>query len=236
MDMVPLIDEVEERFAVTFPEHADTVGELYLSLLGQTRRRARAPCATSPAFYRIRRTLTAEFAMDRRRVRPAARLHDLFPAESRDAAWPRLAAALGLPDLPDLPRRRVPSARVFRILWAGVSAGWWLVCPLLGLVTGEDFSLAYGLAVWLLLTLLVWQWFGLLWLTGTLRYLERVRVPRVRHLVVRLVRQQSDESAGGQPVPGTLWRDLTAIIAGQTGVPAQEVQPEHHFGELPDYC
>src|SRR5262249_17387393 len=114
MDTVPLITEVEQRFGVTIPVGRvwpTTVGDLSLYALGQARRRPHAACPTSQAFYPLRRTLTAEFAADRQRVRPATRLCDLFPAASRGATWPRLAAALGLPDLPEMPRRRGPSAR-----------------------------------------------------------------------------------------------------------------------------
>src|SRR5262245_53478218 len=96
MDIVPVIMAVEERFGVTLPDEGGwsvTVGDLYLSLLAQTRRPAPAPCPTSQAFYRLRRTLTGEFGVDRRRVRPGTRLCHLFPAASRGATWPRLAAA-----------------------------------------------------------------------------------------------------------------------------------------------
>src|SRR5262249_26917784 len=158
MDTVPLITEVEQRFGVTIPVGRvwpTTVGELYLYVLGQARRRTHGACPTSQAFYHLRRTLTAEFAADRQRVRPATRLCDLFPAASRGATWPRLAAALGLPDLPELPRRRVPSARALRIALAAVTAVWWLFYPILVLATGDAFSLTYALVVWSLLALLV---------------------------------------------------------------------------------
>src|SRR5205809_22687 len=150
MDIVPVMMEVEERFGIIPPDERDwpaTFGDLYLYLLGQARRSAQTPCPTSQAFYRLRRTLTGEFGLDRRRVRPRTPLCHLFPAASRGTDWPRLAAALGLPDLPDLPRRHVPSARAFRMFLAGVTAAWWVLYPILLLVTGDDFSLTYGLVI-----------------------------------------------------------------------------------------
>jgi hypothetical protein len=239
-DMVAVTMDVEERFGVTIPEERaeriTTVGDLYLYLLGQTRRRAQTSCPTSQAFYHLRRTLAEELGVERERVRPATRLRDLCPAASRSTTWPRLAAALGLSDLPDLPRRHVPSARVFRICLAAVTAAWWGLYPILVLVTGDAFSVAYGLAIWFLLALLVCEWFGILWVVGFLDYLERVRIPQVRHLVIRLALQQADRSAGGEPTPRMVWADLVAILAAQAGVPAQEIHPEHRFSDLPDYC
>jgi hypothetical protein len=239
MDTVPVIAAVEQCFGVTLPDEQawpTTVGELYLNVLGRARRRARGACPTSQAFYRLRRTLTAEFAADRQRVRPATRLCDLFPAAARGAAWPRLAAALGLPDLPELPRRRAPSARALRIALASVTAAWWLFYPVLVLATGDSFSLTYALAVWALLALLVGEMFGIFWFAGFLDYLERVRVPQVRHLVIRLAVQQADQAGGGEPTARAVWEELAALVAAQAGIPVQEIHPEQRFGDLPDYC
>lgn len=238
MDIVPVILEVEERFGITLPDERSwpaTVGDLYLYVLGRTRRPAHAPCPTSPAFYRLRRTLTAEFGVDRRRVRPGTQLCNLFPAASRGADWPRLAAALGLPDLPELPRRRVPSARAFRITLAGVTAAWWLLYPILLLITGDRFSIAYGLLISFLLALLVAQWFGIFWSGWAVDYLEKVRIPGVRHVVIRLVIQEANPPGGAGQAPRQVWEELATLIAGQAHVPVQEIHPEQRFGDLPDY-
>lgn len=238
MDIVPVIAEVEERFGVTIRDERawpTTVGDLYLYLLGQARQHPHGPCPTGQAFYRLRRTLTAEFAVDPRRVRPATLLCDLFPAASRGATWPRLAAALGLPELPELPRRRAPSARALRITLAAVTAAWWLLYPILVLVTGDAFSLTYALVIWSLLALLVGEFFGIFWVAGFVDYLERVRVPQVRHLVIRLA-IQADRSGGGEPTPRVVWEDLVDLVAAQAGVPVHEIHPEQRFGDLPDYC
>jgi hypothetical protein len=171
----------------------------------------------------------------RRRVRPATRLCHLFPTASRGATWPRLAAALGLPDLPELPHRRVPPARPFRIALGGVTAAWWLLYPLLVLATGDPFSLTYGLVIWCLLALVVAEWFGILWAAFAFDYLERVRVPRVRHLIARLVRQQAGQRGARGPTPRQVWEDVAALVAARARVPAHEICPEQRFGELPDH-
>lgn len=237
MDIVPVIVKVEERFGVTIPygEWPPTVGELYLYLLRQTRQPGHTHCPTSQAFYRVRQTLTAEFGLSRRQVRPATRLCHLFPAATRGTDWPRLAAALGLPELPELPRRRVPSMRLFRMILAGVTAAWWLVYPILVLVTGDEFSLAYGLLIWVLLALLVCEWFVILWIAWSLDYLERVRVPRVRDIVVPLAVQQVKHSAGVDATPQKVWNELAAIIAAEAAVPVGEIYSWQTWGDLPDY-
>jgi hypothetical protein len=237
MDIVPVITEVEESFGITISEERAwpvTVGDLYLCVLGKVQP-AQAPCPTSQAFYRLRRTLTGQFGVDRGRVRPTTRLRDLFPDASRGADWPRLASALGLPGLPELPRRRVPSARAFRMSLAGVTLAWWLLYPILLLVTGDEFSVAYGLLIWFLLALMVCEWFGILWVAGSLDYLQRVRVPQVRHLVIHLAVQQVDLSSAGDCTARRVWEELVNIIAAQAGVPEQEIHPELGFSDLPDY-
>jgi hypothetical protein len=237
MDVVPVIMKVEERFGVTlsYGEWPPTVGDLYLNVLRQPRRSGYAPCPTSQAFYRLRRTLTAEFGLSRRQVRPATRLCHLFSAVTRGADWPRLAAALGLPDLPELPRRHVPSTRTFRMFLVGVTAAWWLAYPILLLVTGDEFSLAYGLLISFLLALLVCEWFGILWIAWSLDYLERVRVPRVRDIVVPLAVQEVKHSAGQDATPQKIWDELAAIIAAEAAVPAGEICSWQRWSDLPHY-
>src|SRR5262245_27379828 len=237
MDVVPVIMKVEERFGAALPhgEWPPTVGELYLYLIRQTRQPGHTPCPTGQAFYRLRRTLTAEIGLSRRQVRPATRLCHLFPAATRGADWPRLAAAIGLPDLPKLPSRRVPSARAFWMCLAGVTAAWWLLYPILLLVTGDAFSLGYGLLIWFLLGIFVCEWFGILWLAWSLDYLERIRVPRIRDVVIPLAVQEVKQAAVEDPLPQRVWDELVAIIAAEAGVPVQEIYPGQRWGDLPDY-
>jgi hypothetical protein len=241
-DIAATMMEVEQHFGVTIPDERaclmNTFGDLYLYLLGRSRRRAQGPCPTGQAFYRLRRALTGEFGMDRERVRHGSRLCDLFPTAARRTTWPRLAAALGLPDLPELPRRRGPSARTFRLIAAWVTAAWWILCPIFALVTGDESMLSpwYILLVWFLLMVLVCEMVGLFWAAGWIDYRERVRVPQVRHLVVRLALRQTDPSAAGEPTPQRVWADLVAIFARQAGLSAQEIHPEMRFSDLPGDC
>jgi hypothetical protein len=107
---------------------------------------------------------------------------------------------------------------------------------MLVLATGDAFSLTYGLVIWSLLTLLVGEWYAILWVVYAFDYWERVRIPQVRHLVIRLAVQQADRPEGGGLTPRMVWEDLVALVAAQASVPVQEVHPEQRFGDLPDYC
>jgi hypothetical protein len=119
---------------------------------------------------------------------------------------------------------------------AGITAAWWLLYPILLLVTGDDFSLAYGLVIWLLLALLVCEWFGILWVALSLDYLERVRVPRVRDIVVPLAVQRVKQSAGEDPTPQKVWDELAAIIAAEAALPVGQIRSWQRWTDLPpDY-
>jgi hypothetical protein len=237
LDIVELLMEIEERFGTTIPDERAariyTVGELYNYLVGQKRRYAPIPCPSSRAFYHLRRTLVGELGLERDRVRPAARLSDLFPRESRQTTWPRLAAALGLTDLPELDRPPCrPTLRTFGRTLAGVSAAVWLLYPVLLLVPGADLPITLWLLVWLGALVLVCELFGVYWIG---RYFEPVSVPRVRDLVARLAAQHPDRYTDGDALAGvdaTVWTDLVALLSAHTGVPADAIRPEHIWYNL----
>jgi hypothetical protein len=229
-----LVMEVEDHFHVTIPderaERITTVAELYNFLARETRRSNRMPCPTSRAFYSLRRTFTDEFGVDRKRVRPAARLRDLFPAQLRLAVWPRLAAALRMPDLPDAdPPRRLPSLRSLRIGIAVAAVVAAILSLALFFVPDRDprGPIVAAVFVWVGLPLIACEFWGMIWIA---RYFERRTLPRVRDLVVRLAVRSG---GGDSPTPGDpLWADLTALLAKRTGTPAGEMRPEHGFDEL----
>ena len=242
VDIVEALREVQEEFGVSLrgrrAERINTVGDLYLVVLGKTRAGAGVPCATSRAFYRLRRALVGEVGLDRARIRPSSRLCDLFPPKSRNATWPRVAGSLDLPDLPALPER-VGSARPFVISVAVVMACWSIVYSIFLAAPGGKWptttAVAFGLLVWFLLMLLVCGFFGARWIERSREYRERIRAPQVRHLVIRLVLQSPAASASpgpGEATPLSVWTRLVEILALNWGVPAHEIRPEHRFWDL----
>ena len=238
LDIVELVMDIEERFGVTISddraERICNVGDLYTYLLGQTRRAAPSPCPTSQAFYRLRRTFTAKLGVGRAGVRPATRLRDLIPAESRAVACPRLAAALGLPALPDPdPPPRGPTARAFGVGLAAATAGAGLVQLLFCLVPGERMPVMVTLLIWFLGLVLVCEIFAALWIEG--RWLRPVPVPRVGDVVLRLTARDGDgrrDAAAALPTPAAVWAGLTAILSTHTGVLADRIWPEHRWDDL----
>jgi acyl carrier protein len=249
LDVIELVMEVEEHFGISIPdsqaERIYTVGELYGYILKQMGlkppgRKASIRCPTSRAFYQIRRTLTEELGVDRKAVRPAALLRDLFPADSRTAVWPRLSAALNLPNLSDAdPPPRGPNLRSFKITFAVITG----VAILLGALSSIVWLLDPArppIGVFLVLFLLAWLGgslvafavFGVAWLDG--RYLNPVHVPNVRDLVFRLAARQDDlypKADSGEPTPATVWSDLARIISDRADVPADQVRPEQRWIE-----
>jgi acyl carrier protein len=107
LDTVELAMEVEEAFGITIPdEQAEkvlTVGDLYHYILATMGGPPLATpgCLSAAAFYRLRRQLMGRFRVERRRIRPASTLDDLFPKAMRREQWRQLGEALGwkLPDL-----------------------------------------------------------------------------------------------------------------------------------------
>lgn len=237
LDVMLLIMELEEHFGVTIPderaERIYTVGELYRYLLARSRRGAQSPCPTGQAFYRLRRTLTQEFGVERARVRPAARLRDLFPKAARAATWPRLAAAVGLANLPDPdpPRKRGPSARVFWIAVTAVTAVAGLLYPLMLLFPDKDPTppLAVCLFAWLGLLFLVCWFYGLF---SWAAYSAARPIPRLRDLAIRLAVWRPGPAADAAPNQAAVWADLTTILSKHSGVPAEQIRPEQQFTEL----
>ena len=234
-DPIELIMEIEEHFGVTIPDHhaerIHSVGDLYLYLLTRTGRGAPVICPNSGAFFRLRRTLTTGFGIDRRLVRPEVLLRDLFPEDTRAAAWPRLAQDLGLPNLPDPdPPPRGPKGRTFALTLVGATIAAWLIFLILVLIPGEPVPLFVGFFFWFGFLLLTCLFFGAFWIDG--RYLRLVPVPKVRDLVIRLTAYPVNRA---DPRARAVWADLVAILASHLGVSAEKICPEHTFLDSPEF-
>jgi hypothetical protein len=227
MDPVLLILDLEERFGIVIPdekaERMLTVGDLYLYVLGHIRP-ALAHCPTGRAFYHLRQVLAETEGVERARVRPAAALRDVLPP----ANVPRLAVALGLPDIPDAdPPPRGPIIHTVRPLLFGGAVGSLLLFVLLALLPRDSVPPIVGELLVALATLLGGVVVVAVLLGG--RYLVPVPVLTVRDIVIRLVARPAAGEATG---PATLWADVAAILAKHSGVPADAIRPEHSWWEL----
>ena len=120
LDIVELVMEVEAAFDIAIDdrdaERILTVGDLFRYVLEKLELRDRVahPCVSGAIFYRLRRALIDATGLDRRLVRPSARVESLVPVDRRHATWGALRRALGL----NLPALRFPTGLAGAILLA----------------------------------------------------------------------------------------------------------------------
>ncbi len=102
LDTVEILMELEDAFAITFPdseaERLVSVGDTFEYIVARLAARApRGPCLSAGTFYRLRRELIDRLEVQRSRVRLDARIGDLVPLGELRARWPAVAAEVGLP-------------------------------------------------------------------------------------------------------------------------------------------
>lgn len=107
LDLVELIMNVEDTFAISIPDdeasRIETAGQLHDCIMQHLDiEKQPGPCLTAAAFHQIRRGLITVFRIDRRTIRPLLPLLQIATEHQWRTAWPRLEAALAL-DLPNLP-------------------------------------------------------------------------------------------------------------------------------------
>ena len=109
LDAVELVMETEDRFDTSIPdaiaEKLQTVGDLHCFLMDRIRLRNSNPCATAAMFYPIRKTLVANFGVQRTDVRPATHLSDLIASADRCRFWSDIQLRLFV-TLPQLRRSK----------------------------------------------------------------------------------------------------------------------------------
>ena len=95
LDAVELVLEVEDEFGIAIPdrdaERLRTVGDLHDYACRRVAGVPSGVCRSRSAFYALRRSVVARLGVDRRAVRPDARVEAHLPASGRRGAW----AALG---------------------------------------------------------------------------------------------------------------------------------------------
>jgi acyl carrier protein len=229
LDVVELIMEVEEEFDITIEdrdaEKIGTVGLLYHYVL--RRLGVGLPvCPSASRFYRLRRTLLDLGQIDRRAIRPSARLDDLLPPDGRGDAWAEVRRALDQA----VPGLRYPS-------WAyGADFG---SLPAIALVliltwgTLGRFDAELGIAflgVWLLL------WLGVVIVIHRAAAPFATAIPWGCETIGGLIRAslpwgdgQVDNGSGARRQASEVWERLRSIIADQVGVSRNEVTEDKHF-------
>ncbi|QOV87771.1 acyl carrier protein [Humisphaera borealis] len=109
MDTIELVMEIEDAFGISIPdEHAEklcTIGQTAVYVIERLRQMSPVPeastpaappfCATSRAFYRLRRELRSRYGVPRRLVMPSSRIGDLVRKRSDRERWNDVATACG---------------------------------------------------------------------------------------------------------------------------------------------
>ncbi len=104
LDFVELVLDVEETFGFRIADQdaptIRTVGDLIRYTRSHVGNRVSPYCATSRAFYQLRRGLLSILPLSRSQVRPDSSLEVLIPARDRRVVWSRLSeAGIQLPPL-----------------------------------------------------------------------------------------------------------------------------------------
>ncbi|MBI3467190.1 MAG: hypothetical protein HY000_29610 [Planctomycetes bacterium] len=104
LDGVELVLETEETFGIEIPDRDAqkimSVGQLIRYVQSHAHQASGSFCRTSHIFYQFRQELMKLLPLDRRAIRPSAKIEDLIPRTRRRLAWKKLQAA-GMP-LPEL--------------------------------------------------------------------------------------------------------------------------------------
>lgn len=224
LDTVELVMEIEESFGIRIEnseaEKIQTVGQAYECVLSKLQKRAErlgegAPrCASSAAFYRIRRTMMDTWATARSSIRPATALDSLVPQQDRDFAWARLDASLDL----RLPPLRRPD---------------WLVHSCFGFAVFMAVLVALQLSLFHVVFAILSIPFTMAFLaitmqTATTGFATELPFATVADLVEAVV-PRNFEALNGSRDPEAVWLALQSIVSEQLGVPLSDVTKEASF-------
>ncbi len=208
LDLIELVMDVEDAFGIEIPD-ADatsltTVGALILYVQSKTKSYSAGPCATSVAFHSIRRFLLGRLPLQRRDVRPEAKLETLIPESVRRDLWRELRQAYN---------RRPP--RLGRPWWTGI------ILAELGLAACAALFFSLGVTAICIASLFVWYFATLPWATqfptGWLT---------VRDLSYRLA---NPPSSGAPMSDAEIAHKVRLIISDQLAIPIDRLTDESSF-------
>jgi len=229
LDTAELVIEVEETFDISIDdrdaERIRTLGDLHRYVFERLalKDRKAQPCPTAAVFYRVRRALMAQGPIDRRRIRPAARVQDLLPEGGRRDAWSALGRTLGF-TVPDLSLPAVIKAVIAANFFMSAALAWSTLAVLdpgrggiAALLAFLPFVVGFG-ALRLARPYATALPAGCETLGGTVETLVRRNYGR---LDVRESTAGRDEQA--------VWEAVRTVVATQTGVKAEELTKDMTF-------
>ncbi len=223
LDAVELVMEVEDRFNVKLADsecaRVRTVADLAALVISRLPRPS-GICPTARTFFELRCQMVNGAGVERRLVRPKARLQTLFPS-GLQRPWRMLRKAN-----PRLPRLVAPSAVDTAIMWA-TAIGVLVSVAVVG-VTWARFGAAAGVVVFLLVAV------AMVTLLRTSKEIGWHLPPGVETVgdVVRLIAPIG--VAYGSPGERLLAQqhvlaEVRRITSQQLGLPLEKVQPDSDF-------
>lgn len=218
LDSVELIFAVEDAFQIHLDDAevscVATVGDLHALVQSKLRQSGVKRCLTSVAFYRIRRAMVDVLGVDRRAIKPATRLDDLFPKAERVERWNQVRRRLGL----KMPSLRHPAWLEMSFLAGGIA---------LLAVAAIYAGLAAG---WILLLVLPGMLFGVILLRLTPQWATRLPISLTtagdlaRDVLAFNSGRLKNETDGWSEAE--CWETLCRVIVHQTCIEREKIRPE----------
>ena len=207
-DSADLVAAIEDAFQVHFEdeeiERTGTVGDLYNLLL--TKLPCGEPsgrCASSLAFYRLRRGMVERFSVSRKEVKPSTLMDAIAPKRNRRRNWKAMSMALDL----KLPGLQAPSW----LLWTvGVLslAGGVLVGP-------NPATMMGGITI-----------FFLLGCVALLPFCTEFSAPTVGDMARQVAIMNFVKLVGNRLSEAEVWETLRQVFVAEVCVKAEDVTPD----------
>jgi acyl carrier protein len=223
LDAVELVMEVEDRFSVDFSDaecqRLRTVADLAALVISKLPK-SRGRCPTARAFFDFRKLLTEHAGVERRRIRPRARLDELI--QPRRTLWGKLRRQdRRLPRLVATDRQD----RVFLWMGAVLVFAWLMASAIFWGVHGA------GLVVPASAAALVGGIFAFVSVTGLFRRHFPAGIETVGDLARVLAPVEMPQHGPGERliVQQRVLEEVRRITALQLGLPLEKVRPESDF-------
>lgn len=225
LDAVEIVMEVEDRFDVKISdeecEGVRTVADL-AALVIKRLPRSEGPCPTAREFFAIRKLMVTHSGIERRRVRPKARLTEMFPGPARRPLW------ISLRVLDDrLPQLKTSSrAASWLVLFAACAAcAWFMATAALWGAQGPAVAIPASLLVFVI---------GAGVLQSVRAHLSQHFPPGLETVgdLVRLVApfEMPQSSQGARSVgQQRVLLEVRRLTAQVLGLPLERVQPSSDF-------
>ena len=224
LDTVELVLDIEERFGISLPDEecqdVITVDDCYQLVLPKLNKADQEKCLTSATFYRIRKVIADAIGIDKRTLKPDTPLQKLLPVDDRRMLWTSIGQRLAL-ELPELNRSPGWNRTLIGIPLLNLIAA--LVLALMSILEIEKFFIIVALGF-------VGTWILSIATESSKKYFqpESLTLGALTKTVLALnVGSLNAEQEGLSK--NDVYTILLEIIADNSGVKVEEIEPHHAF-------